>query len=256
LSIANPTTTSTELDLLENVIPPELSRPTNFRKKSNRLSVAVCTLVLPAVFATVALPAYAAVASPVSVSTHTSATASASRSQSITVADASQADIQTVARGTFNATSEATLRARKARKARNSLAIASFTGPSVGAFLADPPYPHFSLSKVVEVASKYKGVPYVFGGESPAGFDCSGLVAYVYAQFGISLPHSAAEQGAIGTKIARSAARPGDVVVMDGGAHVGIYIGGGRMIDAPEPGRVVSNDAIYDNDYYFVRFGI
>jgi cell wall-associated NlpC family hydrolase len=43
---------------------------------------------------------------------------------------------------------------------------------------------------------------------------------------------------------------------MDGGSHVGIYIGGGRMIDAPKPGRVVSNDAIYDNNYYFVRFGI
>jgi cell wall-associated NlpC family hydrolase len=99
-------------------------------------------------------------------------------------------------------------------------------------------------------------VPYELGGESPAGFDCSGLVAYVYAQFGIALPHSAAAQGRIGTPIARVAALPGDVVVMDGGSHVGIYLGGDRMIDAPVPGRVVSNDVIYDNNYYIVRFGI
>ena len=241
-------------NLLENVVPPELSRPTNFKKKSNRLSVAVCTLVLPGVFATVALPAYAAVASPAGTGTHSSATGSAGKVQTITVSDPGvTVDAASVTRDTFGATSEATLRARKARAL---LSIAGYSGPSIGSFLANPPYPHFSLSKVVSVASKYKGVPYKFGGESPAGFDCSGLVAYVYAQFGISLPHSAAEQGAIGTKITRSAARPGDVVVMDGGSHVGIYIGGGRMIDAPEPGRVVSNDAIYDNDYYFVRFGI
>jgi peptidoglycan DL-endopeptidase CwlO len=127
---------------------------------------------------------------------------------------------------------------------------------SAATFLANPPYPHFDLAAVPSVAAQYLGVPYVFGGESTSGFDCSGLVAYVYAQFGIRLPHSSAEQGRIGTKIARSAALPGDVVVMDGGSHVGIYIGGGRMIDAPKPGRVVSNDAIYDNNYYFVRFGI
>lgn len=250
----NTRTEPAELDLLENVVPPEFSRPTNFKKKSNRLSLAVCTLVLPGVFATVALPAYAAVAAPTTTgTTQTSASASTHQVQTITVSDPGiTIDAASASRDSFGATSEATL---KARKARALLSIAG-SGPSIGSFLANPPYPHFSLSRVVAVASKYKGVPYKFGGESPAGFDCSGLVAYVYAQFGISLPHSAAEQGAIGTKIARSAARPGDVVVMDGGSHVGIYLGGNRMIDAPEPGRVVSNDAIYDNDYYFVRFGI
>jgi cell wall-associated NlpC family hydrolase len=128
--------------------------------------------------------------------------------------------------------------------------------PTMRTLVSDPALPGFNLSSVVSVASQYLGVPYVFGGESPAGFDCSGLVAYVYAQFGIRLPHSSRLQGEIGTPIARSTALPGDVVVMDGGSHVGIYIGGGRYIDAPEPGRVVSNDLIYDNDYYIVRFGI
>jgi cell wall-associated NlpC family hydrolase len=116
---------------------------------------------------------------------------------------------------------------------------------------------HFAavnLSGIAGIAARYLGVPYKFGGESPAGFDCSGLVEFVYAQVGIHLPHSAAEQGRIGHRVARSAAVSGDVVVMNGGSHVGIYIGGGKMIDAPEPGRRVSVDKIYDNDYYFVSF--
>ncbi|MDQ1574135.1 MAG: peptidoglycan DL-endopeptidase CwlO, partial [Actinomycetota bacterium] len=130
------------------------------------------------------------------------------------------------------------------------------SGASIGSLLANPPYPHFNLASVAAVAAKYQGVPYVFGGESPAGFDCSGLVAYVYAQFGISLPHSSLAQARIGTRISTAAAKPGDVVVMSGGSHIGIYLGGGRMIDAPMPGRVVSERAIYTTDYYIVRFGI
>ena len=97
-------------------------------------------------------------------------------------------------------------------------------------------------------------MPYVYGGESPAGFDCSGLVAYVYAQVGISLPHSSMEQGHMGTRVSVEDAQPGDVVVFNGGTHVGIYIGAGHMIDAPYPGRVVSIDAIYSNDYWIVHY--
>jgi len=111
-----------------------------------------------------------------------------------------------------------------------------------------------NLSGIAGIAARYLGVPYVYGGSSPAGFDCSGFVEFVYSQVGVSLPHSAAEQGRLGTRVPVSAAVPGDVVVLDGGSHVGIYVGGGRMIDAPEPGRVVSVDAIYDSNYYIVRF--
>jgi peptidoglycan DL-endopeptidase CwlO len=203
--------------------------------KRTLLSVAVCTLVVPGLLATVALPAYGAVGTQ---TTGPSRHSSSAETQSLRVGN-SATEAASIERPSFGVT---------APVARPSISASSF--------LVNPPYPSFNLAAVVGVASRYLGVPYVFGGESPAGFDCSGLVAYVYAQFGIRLPHSAAAQGAIGTRIARSAAVPGDVVVMDGGSHVGIYIGGGRMIDAPEPGRVVSNDAIYDNDYYFVRFGI
>ena len=86
-------------------------------------------------------------------------------------------------------------------------------------------------------------MPYVFGGASPSGFDCSGLTMYVYAQFGISLPHSSAAQGSGGTRVSNPV--PGDLVIIDGGSHVGIYTGGGNMIDAPMPGRVVNERPIY-----------
>jgi cell wall-associated NlpC family hydrolase len=105
---------------------------------------------------------------------------------------------------------------------------------------------------IVSVARQFLGVPYVFGGASPSGFDCSGLVLYVYAKFGISLPHSSLAQGANGTRVSDPV--PGDLVVIDGGNHIGIYTGGGNMIDAPMPGRVVNERPIYTANHYFVRY--
>ncbi len=106
---------------------------------------------------------------------------------------------------------------------------------------ASGPAPAPRAGGVVGIAMQYLGVPYVWGGASPSGFDCSGLVMYVYAQVGISLPHSAAAQYEAGTPISQSQLAPGDLVFFgDGGIeHVGIYIGGGSMIHAPYPGTVV-----------------
>jgi cell wall-associated NlpC family hydrolase len=230
------------IDLVhEDVVPPTLAKPANFRRKSNVLSVAVCAIVLPGLLATVALPAYGAVAS------------SSDPSASISLQNGATDGVQKLA-----VAADAGPAAVSAPDAFGVIApvVHRASGPSLRALLANPPYPRFNLAAVPSVAARYLGVPYQLGGESPAGFDCSGLVAYVYAQFGISLPHSAAAQGRIGTAIARAAALPGDVVVMDGGSHVGIYLGGNMMLDAPEPGRVVTERAIYDNNYYIVRFGI
>jgi cell wall-associated NlpC family hydrolase len=89
------------------------------------------------------------------------------------------------------------------------------------------------------IALRYLGVPYVWGGASPDGFDCSGLVMYVYAQLGIQLPHFAAAQYAMGQAVPRDQLQPGDLVFFDGLDHVGIYIGGGQMVHAPQTGDVV-----------------
>jgi peptidoglycan DL-endopeptidase CwlO len=92
---------------------------------------------------------------------------------------------------------------------------------------------------VVGIAMRYLGVPYVWGGASPSGFDCSGLVMYVFAQIGVSLPHSSYAQYGMGAPVAMSQLQPGDLVFFAGASHVGIYIGGGQFIHAPHTGDVV-----------------
>jgi cell wall-associated NlpC family hydrolase len=94
------------------------------------------------------------------------------------------------------------------------------------------------------IAARYLGVPYVWGGASPAGFDCSGLVSYVYAQLGASLPHYTVAQWNATTPISTSDLQPGDLVFFDGLGHVGIYIGGGQFIHAPHTGTVVQIAAL------------
>ncbi len=96
--------------------------------------------------------------------------------------------------------------------------------------------------EAAKIALKYLGVPYVWGGASPSGFDCSGLVMYVYAQLGISLPHYTVSQWDVTEPISNSQMQPGDLVFFDNLGHVGIYIGGGQFVDAPHTGSVVRID--------------
>lgn len=214
--------------------------------------------------ATMAIPAYAF--APGSTEARYAATASTelTRKGAQTVKVDPKAATVSVARDGFTATTPEELAARAAAVAaearRKEVAAqmtsyaASYAGPSIADYLANPAYPNFDLASVYNVASQYQGVPYVYGGSTPAGFDCSGLVMYVYAQFGISLPHSSVGQGAAGTRIALADARPGDLVIMPG--HDGFYAGNGNILHAPYTGTSVRVQPIWTSDYYIVRLGI
>ena len=107
-----------------------------------------------------------------------------------------------------------------------------------------PAPPPSQYGGVVGVAMQYLGTPYVWGGASPGGFDCSGFVQYVYNQVGVSLPHHAASQYGYGTPVPISDLQAGDLVFFDGLGHVGIYIGGGQFVHAPHTGDVVKISAM------------
>ena len=107
---------------------------------------------------------------------------------------------------------------------------------------------------VVKEAMRYLGVPYVYGGGGPNGFDCSGLVQYVFRKFGVNLTHYTVTQAQVGTPVARSELRPGDVVFFgeNGGTgflyHVGIYVGDNSFIHAPHTGDVVKISRLEGKD--------
>jgi peptidoglycan DL-endopeptidase CwlO len=129
------------------------------------------------------------------------------------------------------------------------------TGGNSGAGAVGPAPPP-THSSVVAIAERYLGVPYRWGGASPSGFDCSGLVMYVYAQVGVSLPHSSYSQYGMGSAVSRSDLQPGDLVFFDGLGHVGIYVGGNSFIHAPHTGDVVKISSIsgwYSSTYVGAR---
>jgi len=226
------------------------AREARTKRKTNFLSVAVTAFVVPGLFATVALPAYAYAPgqeSQAELSSVSLEKVKAHDAQTVLVAAA--AETPAISREAFGATSKAEL-----TRARNAAAFAAYTGPSVADFLKNPPNPNFSLDAVYAVGLKYLGTPYIFGGSNPSGFDCSGFVMFVYAHFGISLPHSVAAQAARGTQISRADARPGDLIIMNG--HDGIYAGNGNILDAPRAGGVVSVRPLWTDNYYVVRLGI
>jgi cell wall-associated NlpC family hydrolase len=140
--------------------------------------------------------------------------------------------------------------ARAGRAAAQAQAAAPQGSFGVGNPVSSP-IPGDRYSSVVGIAERYLGVPYVFGGASPSGFDCSGLVMYVYAQVGVSLPHYTVAQwnysGAV--SVPRNELEPGDLVFFAGLGHVGIYVGGGQFIHAPTTGDVVRIDSLSEGWY-------
>lgn len=109
-------------------------------------------------------------------------------------------------------------------------------------------------SEVLAYAMKFVGYPYVYGGSSPSGFDCSGFTSYVYKHFGVSLSRTAAGQYSNGTAVSRANLQVGDLVMFGSPInHVGIYAGGGRIVHAANPSRGVTTDTI-NSGYYNTHY--
>ncbi|UIJ35637.1 peptidoglycan-binding domain-containing protein [Allobranchiibius sp. GilTou73] len=149
-----------------------------------------------------------------------------------------------------------TLHAVKNFQRIKHLARDGYVGPqtwrALGGFpgsASTAPKPSASGSRVVSIAERYTGVPYVYGGSTPRGFDCSGFTSYVYRQVGHSLPRTAAAQANATRRV--SSPRPGDLVFYGYPAHhVGIYVGGNNMIDSAKPGTRIHVHAIWGAHYF------
>jgi len=140
--------------------------------------------------------------------------------------------------------------AAAAAAAASATAAGSGSGTAPPSNLPNPPASTLG-GQAVAIAERYLGVPYVWGGASPSGFDCSGLTMYVYSQLGVSLPHNAAAQYYALPHVSESDLQPGDLVFFDGLNHVGIYIGGGSMIHAPHTGTVVQISSLSGGGSYY-----
>jgi cell wall-associated NlpC family hydrolase len=111
-------------------------------------------------------------------------------------------------------------------------------------------------SSVLAVAARYLGVPYVYGGTTPLGWDCSGATSYIFRQLGIDIPRTANDQMLASTRVSRSEAKAGDLVFfLSGGRayHVGIFAGGNMMYDAQRTGKTFTKRDIYSSSVVFGR---
>lgn len=223
-------------------IKPKLTKRRGFRSAMTMLTSA-------GIFSTVALPAYAFSPQEVAMAQFATANADAvakdEKTQGLTFA---ATKVFVIDRLKINQTSASDL-ARRQLISR----YASYRGPSASDFVKNPPFSQISGEAVLKVAKKYVGVPYVFGGENPNGFDCSGYVRFVFAQFGLDLPHSVIAQSRMGIVISKEDALPGDIVVLNNLSHDGIYAGAGMFYHAPRPGDTVKLAPIWTSEYFIVR---
>jgi peptidoglycan DL-endopeptidase CwlO len=137
--------------------------------------------------------------------------------------------------------------------AASAAGLGGTSSTSATATVSGPASAGGSGAEVVGAATRYLGVPYAWGGTDPStGLDCSGLTQRVYADLGISIPRTSSQQATAGRPVASlSEAQPGDLVFFDSSAragidHVGIYIGGGKMIAAPQEGEKVKVQPVGD----------
>ena len=202
-------------------------------------------------FATFALPAYAYNPDIAAMSRFTTtdaqAVASAEDTQNLTVAAVNTVKFS---RGQYESADAAEIARQETLNNYRT-----YDGPTAADYVSNPPYSTLDGATILKVAAKYVGTPYVFGGETPRGFDCSGYVAFVFAQFGIALEHSVHTQARMGIKIKPEDAMPGDLVIMNDMSHDGIYAGNGNFYHAPRPGDTVKLAPIFTSNVHFVRLG-
>jgi len=198
---------------------------------------------------TTALPSYAFSPDVAAMSRFTTtdavAVAQSADTQNLTVAAVNQ---EKYARAIYKSVSAATI-----LRQQLLTSVMFDHSPKVDALLANPPFTKLDPVTIMNVAAKFEGVPYIFGGDSPAAFDCSGFVAYVFANFGVALPHSVHGQNMLGRLVKPEDARPGDLVVFNNLSHDGIYAGNGNFWHAPRPGDHVKLAPIYSALVHFVR---
>lgn len=147
----------------------------------------------------------------------------------------------------------AATRASTTQASRSTTRTATATAPRAASTAEAPAAPVRASvgGGVLDIAAAYSGIPYVYGGSTPAGFDCSGFTQYVYAHAGISIPRTATAQLNAATIVSNP--QPGDLVfTVSGGiaTHVGIYTGPGMMIDSPRTGKATSERAIFSGNVY------
>jgi cell wall-associated NlpC family hydrolase len=128
-----------------------------------------------------------------------------------------------------------------------------YEGPRAADYLANPRFTGVSSANLMKSSAELVGTPYVFGGQTPGGIDCSGYVLFVYSQFGVDLPHSVYQQAKLGTKVSAEEALPGDLVIFNDFSHNGIYAGNGNFYHAPQPGDRVKLAPIFTDRYHFIR---
>ena len=210
---------------------------------------AVTMAISSGLFATFSLPAYAfnpdVVAMARFTTTSSQELADGADTQNLTVAAMNTVKF---VRGTYQ-----DAKASEIEREATLTNYRTYNGPTAADYLANPKYSGLDPATILAVAAKYVGTPYVFGGSTPAGFDCSGYIAFVFSQFGIALPHSVHAQNRMGMLVKAEDALPGDLVVFNDLSHDGIYAGNGNFYHAPRRGDTVKLAPIFTPNVHFVR---